>query len=113
MITLTALLLVTDGAAAVDPGLQVVNTISDLGPTGILILLFLWFARWLPKYLERQQEREDQRLKENQTREDIRLKAFQDELQAEREQCAKDFNRLYEQANAHHADLIRVLGEKK
>jgi hypothetical protein len=66
--------------------LTLAQGLAALGPTGIQIAVMGWFARWLPKHLERLSAREVERDKE-----------FRAELAAERLICDKRFDRLADQ----------------
>lgn len=75
--------MIPDTVAAATP--TIFDLVDKGGTTAVLLVFFAWFARWLPRYLEKQGERQEKM-----------LAVFQAEQKAERDSCDKRFNDILE-----------------
>jgi hypothetical protein len=73
---------------------ETIKLISDLGPTGATVIIFAWFAKWLPKHLDKQ------------------LGVFQAEMATERARCDKLIQDLRDDYNDQRAEILRAVRER-
>jgi len=74
---------------------EIVKLVSDLGPTGTIVIIFAWFAKWLPKHLDKQ------------------LAVFQAEMATERARCDRLIETLRDDYNEQRAEILRALRERQ
>ena len=74
---------------------EIIKLVSDLGPTGSIVIIFAWFAKWLPKHLDKQ------------------LAVFQSEMATERARCDRMIETLRDDYNETRAELLRAIRERQ
>lgn len=74
---------------------EIVKLVSGLGPTGSIVVIFVWFARWLPKHLDKQ------------------LASFESQMTIERARCDKLIQDLRDDYNEQRAEVLRAIRERE
>lgn len=74
---------------------EIVKLVSELGPTGAWVILFVWFARWLPKHLKEQ------------------LEFFRTEMATERARCDRAIQDQRDDANEYRLEVLRAIRDLK
>lgn len=89
------------------------DLVSKFGPTGVLLIFFGWFMKWLPGYLEKQAARQDVLVATFQAEAKFERDASERRGSAEREACDRRFDRLADAMCENRDAIVSAIRDRK